>query len=123
MVSLIKVIGLMIQVNDLECEVSYDETKSVVWECGMKKSLGPDGFTFELFFKFWSIIDKDVVTAVKAFLSLDINHKLYQCGHNEENLSQRSTLLKDLHDVDSIEALEIAQKAKIHWPIKRDENS
>ncbi|GJU26011.1 RNA-directed DNA polymerase, eukaryota [Tanacetum coccineum] len=73
MVSLIKMIGLMIQVNDLEREVSYDETKSVFWECGTNKSPGPDGFTFELFCKFWSIIDKDVVAAVKAFLSLESN--------------------------------------------------
>nr|GEW96988.1 RNA-directed DNA polymerase, eukaryota, nucleotide-binding alpha-beta plait domain protein [Tanacetum cinerariifolium] len=37
------------KVNNVEQEVSYHEIKSTVWECSTNKSLGPDGFTFELF--------------------------------------------------------------------------
>ncbi|GJW84461.1 RNA-directed DNA polymerase, eukaryota [Tanacetum coccineum] len=32
---------------DLECDVSYDEIKRAVWDCGTNKSPGPDGFTFD----------------------------------------------------------------------------
>ncbi|GKD65803.1 RNA-directed DNA polymerase, eukaryota, reverse transcriptase zinc-binding domain protein, partial [Tanacetum coccineum] len=32
------------QVADLECQVSKDEIKKAVWDCGIDKSPGPDGF-------------------------------------------------------------------------------
>nr|GEW95788.1 RNA-directed DNA polymerase, eukaryota [Tanacetum cinerariifolium] len=35
-----------IQVADLECRVSKEEIKKAVWDCGIDKSPGPDGFTF-----------------------------------------------------------------------------
>nr|GFA06454.1 RNA-directed DNA polymerase, eukaryota [Tanacetum cinerariifolium] len=35
--------------HDLEGDISVDEIKKVVWDCGSDKSLGPDGFTFEFF--------------------------------------------------------------------------
>nr|GFC53423.1 RNA-directed DNA polymerase, eukaryota, reverse transcriptase zinc-binding domain protein [Tanacetum cinerariifolium] len=31
---------------DLECDVSKEEIKRAVWDCGIDKSPGPDGFTF-----------------------------------------------------------------------------
>nr|GEV23945.1 RNA-directed DNA polymerase, eukaryota [Tanacetum cinerariifolium] len=34
---------------DLERNVSNEEIKSAVWDCGTNKSPGPDGFTFEFF--------------------------------------------------------------------------
>ncbi|GJV95347.1 RNA-directed DNA polymerase, eukaryota, reverse transcriptase zinc-binding domain protein [Tanacetum coccineum] len=34
------------QIIDLECDVSKDEIKRAVWDCGTDKSPGPDGFTF-----------------------------------------------------------------------------
>nr|GEU39623.1 hypothetical protein [Tanacetum cinerariifolium] len=37
------------QLADLESDVSYKEIKKVVWDCGINKSPGPDGFTFEFF--------------------------------------------------------------------------
>ncbi|GJR22630.1 RNA-directed DNA polymerase, eukaryota [Tanacetum coccineum] len=52
------------QNDDLERNVSYDEIKRAVWDCGMNKSPGPDGFTFEFYRKYWNLIDYDVVTAV-----------------------------------------------------------
>ncbi|GJW87255.1 RNA-directed DNA polymerase, eukaryota [Tanacetum coccineum] len=57
------------QQTDLERDVSYNEIKNAIWDCGTNKSPGPDGFTFEFFCQFWSIIDKDVVAAVKQFFS------------------------------------------------------
>ncbi|GJY10780.1 RNA-directed DNA polymerase, eukaryota [Tanacetum coccineum] len=59
---------------------------------------------------------------IKSKLS-DIDKTLDQGGHNDDILIQRSSLLKDLHNLDSIEVAEIAQKAKIRWAIEGDENS
>ena len=38
-----------------------------MWDCGTNKSLGPDGFTFEFFRRYWKIIDQDVVGVVSTF--------------------------------------------------------
>ncbi|GKB79051.1 RNA-directed DNA polymerase, eukaryota [Tanacetum coccineum] len=48
------------QVQDLERPVTYDEVKRAVWDCGTNKSPGPDGFSFEFYRKYWTIIDDDV---------------------------------------------------------------
>nr|GEW51950.1 RNA-directed DNA polymerase, eukaryota, reverse transcriptase zinc-binding domain protein [Tanacetum cinerariifolium] len=48
------------QRDELEREVTIEEIKTVVWNCGTDKSQGPDGFTFDFYRQFWSTIDKDV---------------------------------------------------------------
>ncbi|GJU70252.1 RNA-directed DNA polymerase, eukaryota [Tanacetum coccineum] len=53
----------------------------------------------------------------------DIDKKLDQCRYNDETLNERSTLMKDLHDLESLEALEITQKAKVRWSIEGGENT
>lgn len=35
------------QIEDLERNVTQDEIKRAVWDCGTNKSLGPNGFTFK----------------------------------------------------------------------------
>ncbi|GJY32108.1 RNA-directed DNA polymerase, eukaryota [Tanacetum coccineum] len=57
------------QIDDLEMVVSYDEIKRAVWDCGANKSPGLDGFTFEFFRRYWSLIDHDVVAVVSEFFS------------------------------------------------------
>ncbi|GJQ94709.1 hypothetical protein Tco_0005848 [Tanacetum coccineum] len=52
---------------DLEAEVSNEEIKKAGWDCGADKSPGPDGFTFGFYKRFWSLIEKDVLVAVKYF--------------------------------------------------------
>ncbi|GJU19992.1 RNA-directed DNA polymerase, eukaryota [Tanacetum coccineum] len=55
------------QVDDLEREVSDEEIKAAVWDCGVNKTPGPDGFSFEFFRKYWNIIGSDIIQAVKEF--------------------------------------------------------
>ncbi|GKF73405.1 hypothetical protein Tco_0219737, partial [Tanacetum coccineum] len=55
------------QVTDLERHVSHDEIRLAVWDCGVNKSPGPDGFTFEFFRKFWKVIGPDFCEAVEHF--------------------------------------------------------
>nr|GEU37131.1 RNA-directed DNA polymerase, eukaryota [Tanacetum cinerariifolium] len=53
------------QNDDLEREVSNDEIKRAVWNFGIDKAPGPDGFTFGFYRRYWDIIGNDVVDAVK----------------------------------------------------------
>nr|GEV96982.1 hypothetical protein [Tanacetum cinerariifolium] len=56
------------QNDDLEREVSNEEIKRVVWDCGIDKVPGPDGFTFGFYRRYWDIIGNDVVDAVKCLI-------------------------------------------------------
>ncbi|GJU95392.1 RNA-directed DNA polymerase, eukaryota [Tanacetum coccineum] len=51
----------------MECNVTREEIKRAVWDCGTDKSPGPDGFTFGFYRRFWSVIENDVVEAVNTF--------------------------------------------------------
>ncbi|GJS81491.1 hypothetical protein Tco_0748032 [Tanacetum coccineum] len=55
------------QVSELEAPISNDDIRTAVWGCGVDKSPGPDGFTFEFFRKFWTVIGPDFCIAVKWF--------------------------------------------------------
>nr|GEU52410.1 putative RNA-directed DNA polymerase, eukaryota, reverse transcriptase zinc-binding domain protein [Tanacetum cinerariifolium] len=57
------------QVVDLECDITYDEIKRAVWDCGTNKSPGPDGFTFDFIRTFWNTINEDIVNAVWEFFN------------------------------------------------------
>ncbi|GJS50115.1 RNA-directed DNA polymerase, eukaryota [Tanacetum coccineum] len=72
------------QIHDLEAEVSKDEVKRAVWECGTDKAPGPDGFTFGFFRHFWYLVEKDVIDAipdanvVKDFRPISLIGSLYK---------------------------------------------
>ncbi|GJY81678.1 RNA-directed DNA polymerase, eukaryota, partial [Tanacetum coccineum] len=52
---------------ELESEVSNEEIKRAVWDCGSDKAPGPDGFTFGFYRYFWYLIENDVYNdAVKG---------------------------------------------------------
>ncbi|GKE96364.1 RNA-directed DNA polymerase, eukaryota, partial [Tanacetum coccineum] len=51
----------------LEREVSRDEIKRAVWDCGTDKSPGPDGFTFGFYPRYSSFLEKDMEQAVRYF--------------------------------------------------------
>ncbi|GKA22031.1 RNA-directed DNA polymerase, eukaryota [Tanacetum coccineum] len=55
------------QQSDLERDVSKDEIKRAVWDCGTDKSPGPDGFTFGFYRRFWYLIENDVYKVVLYF--------------------------------------------------------
>nr|GEV99269.1 putative RNA-directed DNA polymerase, eukaryota, reverse transcriptase zinc-binding domain protein [Tanacetum cinerariifolium] len=66
------------QVSDLEIPIISDEIRTTVWGCGVDKSPGPDGFTFEFFRKFWTVIGLDFCIAVKWFF----DHEGFTVGCN-----------------------------------------
>nr|GEZ35585.1 RNA-directed DNA polymerase, eukaryota [Tanacetum cinerariifolium] len=51
----------------LEGDVSNEEIKKAIWDCGIDKAPGPDGFTFGFHRRYWKIIKEDVVEAIKWF--------------------------------------------------------
>ncbi|GJX58573.1 RNA-directed DNA polymerase, eukaryota [Tanacetum coccineum] len=55
------------QCEFLERDVSNEEIKKAVWDCGGDKAPGPDGFTFKFFKTFWDVIQNDVVRFVREF--------------------------------------------------------
>ncbi|GJR81334.1 RNA-directed DNA polymerase, eukaryota [Tanacetum coccineum] len=57
------------QNTDLESDVTREEIKRAVWDCGIDKSPGPDGFTFVFYLRFWNVIEKDMVKAVRFFFN------------------------------------------------------
>ncbi|GJW36817.1 RNA-directed DNA polymerase, eukaryota [Tanacetum coccineum] len=44
-----------------------DEIRKAVWDCGENKSPGPDGYTFEFFRKFWSLVGPKFCKAIQWF--------------------------------------------------------
>nr|GEV53904.1 RNA-directed DNA polymerase, eukaryota [Tanacetum cinerariifolium] len=55
------------QVVDIDSNVSRNEIRRAVWDCGDNKSSGPDGYSFEFFRKYWSFIGPDFCCAVEHF--------------------------------------------------------
>nr|GEV97987.1 retrovirus-related Pol polyprotein from transposon TNT 1-94 [Tanacetum cinerariifolium] len=55
------------QVADLEFQVSKEEIKKAMWDCGIDKSPGPDGFMFGFYHRYWNLLENDVVDAVSCF--------------------------------------------------------
>ncbi|GJT86709.1 hypothetical protein Tco_1068426 [Tanacetum coccineum] len=55
------------QKKDMERMISKEEVKRAVWDCGVDKSPGPDGFSFRFYRHFWPVIEKDVFEAVDYF--------------------------------------------------------
>nr|GEX47737.1 RNA-directed DNA polymerase, eukaryota, reverse transcriptase zinc-binding domain protein [Tanacetum cinerariifolium] len=53
--------------EELESDVTRKEIKRAVWDCGVDKSPGPDGFTFGFYRQFWDLVEKDVISAVNYF--------------------------------------------------------
>ncbi|GKF95573.1 hypothetical protein Tco_0288308, partial [Tanacetum coccineum] len=63
-----------VQQTKLECEVSKEEIKRAVWDCGKEKAPGPDGFTFGFYRQFWYLIEN----VVKDFRPISLIGSLYK---------------------------------------------
>ncbi|GJS64513.1 RNA-directed DNA polymerase, eukaryota [Tanacetum coccineum] len=57
------------QKTDLERPFTKEEIKGAVWDCGLNKSSGPDGFTFGFYQRYWSLLEPDIVDAVNHFFT------------------------------------------------------
>ncbi|GJU17987.1 RNA-directed DNA polymerase, eukaryota [Tanacetum coccineum] len=55
------------QRDELERPFTKEKIKGAVWDCGLNKSPGPDGFTFGFYRRYWSLIESDVVDAANYF--------------------------------------------------------
>nr|GFB11877.1 RNA-directed DNA polymerase, eukaryota, reverse transcriptase zinc-binding domain protein [Tanacetum cinerariifolium] len=55
------------QVEILDSGVSRAVIRDAVWGCGVNKSPGPDGFTFEFFRRYWNFLGTDFCEAIESF--------------------------------------------------------
>ncbi|GJU79479.1 putative RNA-directed DNA polymerase, eukaryota, reverse transcriptase zinc-binding domain protein [Tanacetum coccineum] len=55
------------QCKFLECDVTNEEIRKAVWDCGVDRAPGPDGFTFKIFKTYWEVNQSDVVKFVREF--------------------------------------------------------
>ncbi|GJW68511.1 RNA-directed DNA polymerase, eukaryota [Tanacetum coccineum] len=91
------------------------------------------GPTLFRFFPSWFNLDgfdKMIKDTWKSLATISIQSKLFdidkildQGSNNEEILSDRSLLLKELNDINSIDSLEDAQKSRVRWAIEGNENT
>nr|GFB50926.1 RNA-directed DNA polymerase, eukaryota, reverse transcriptase zinc-binding domain protein [Tanacetum cinerariifolium] len=57
--------------GDENSKYYHGEIKKAVWDCGIDKSPGPDGFTFSFYRRYWKLIENDVVDVVTCFFHQD----------------------------------------------------
>ncbi|GJW93796.1 RNA-directed DNA polymerase, eukaryota, partial [Tanacetum coccineum] len=94
------------ELRDIECDVTNDEIKRAVWDCGTDKAPGPDGFTFGFYRRFWDLIQDDVYAAVRYFFVYSDIPK----GCNSSFISlipkiQNANLVKDFRPISLIGSL------------------
>ncbi|GJW89036.1 RNA-directed DNA polymerase, eukaryota, partial [Tanacetum coccineum] len=76
--------------------------------------------------KFWVNENRNSMNEAKVSIKCKLTEvdKLIDKGeYDNDTLIQRASLLNDLNDITSKEALDVSQKAKIRWSIEGDENS
>nr|GEY15976.1 RNA-directed DNA polymerase, eukaryota [Tanacetum cinerariifolium] len=63
------------QVVDIDSNVSWNEIRRAVWDCGDNKSPGPDGYSFEFFGSTGVLLVQTFVVRLNIFLSMDRSRK------------------------------------------------
>ncbi|GJW88814.1 RNA-directed DNA polymerase, eukaryota [Tanacetum coccineum] len=91
---------------DLEKNVSLEELNRVVWDFSLDKSLGPDGFTFGFYQRYWSFLENDVMEAVSYFFQ----HGSFLKGGNSSFIAlipktQNANMVKDFRPISLIGSL------------------
>ncbi|GJY96199.1 RNA-directed DNA polymerase, eukaryota, reverse transcriptase zinc-binding domain protein [Tanacetum coccineum] len=94
------------QQDELESSISKDEFKRVVWDCGLDKSPGPDGFTFGFFRRYWNLLGGDLFDAVSYFFF----HGSFPKGGNSSFIAlipkiQDAKMVKDFRPISLIGSL------------------
>lgn len=51
----------------MEGDISADEVKRAVWDCGNDKAPGPDGFTFKFLKKYWEVLKGGIMAYINHF--------------------------------------------------------
>nr|GEV71698.1 RNA-directed DNA polymerase, eukaryota, reverse transcriptase zinc-binding domain protein [Tanacetum cinerariifolium] len=98
--------NLAIHALDLERHFSKEEIKGAIWDYGLDKSSGPDGFTFGFYRRYWSLLEDEVVRAVNHFYNNGFCHK----GGNSSFIAlipktQGAKLVKDFRPISLIGSL------------------
>nr|GEV25113.1 RNA-directed DNA polymerase, eukaryota [Tanacetum cinerariifolium] len=96
------------QAADLERNMSRDEIRLAVWNCGENKSPGPDGYTFEFFRKYWNIVGPDFCEAVEYFFETGLFSK--GCKSSFVALILKVTDAKFVNDFRPISLIESVYK-------------
>nr|GEV87344.1 RNA-directed DNA polymerase, eukaryota [Tanacetum cinerariifolium] len=89
--------------EELESAVTREEIKRAVWDCGVDKSPGPDGFMFGFYRQFWDLVEKDVILAVNYFLK----HGEFSSGCNSSFIAlipkiPNANMVKDFRPISLI---------------------
>ncbi|GJS32135.1 putative reverse transcriptase domain-containing protein [Tanacetum coccineum] len=87
-------------------EVTREEIKKAVWDCGVDKSPGPDGYTFGFYRRYWTFLEDDVVEAVLYFF----NHGQFLKSSNSSFITlipntQEAKMMKDFRPITLIGSL------------------
>ncbi|GJT48902.1 RNA-directed DNA polymerase, eukaryota [Tanacetum coccineum] len=94
------------QQADLENNITREEIKKAVWDCGVDKSPGPDGFTFDFYRRYWTFLENDVVEVVLYFF----NYGQFPKGSNSSFITlipktQEAKMMKDFRPITLIGSL------------------
>ncbi|GKA91191.1 RNA-directed DNA polymerase, eukaryota [Tanacetum coccineum] len=76
--------------------------------------------------KSWVKENKTKLYAIKSSIIhnlSEVDKIIDQGGGNDEIINKRSLLMTELHDINSIDALDLSEKAKVRWSIEGDENT
>ncbi|GKC10692.1 RNA-directed DNA polymerase, eukaryota [Tanacetum coccineum] len=85
-----------------------------------------DGFDklVEDSWKTLSFADSSKITILrKKFQALKASIKAWCKDDKQRSINERTSLLKELHNINKCHSLDMAQKAKVRWSIEGDENS
>ncbi|GJX34045.1 putative RNA-directed DNA polymerase, eukaryota, reverse transcriptase zinc-binding domain protein, partial [Tanacetum coccineum] len=93
----------------LEKEVTMEEIKFAVWNCGNDKAPGPDGFTFGFIKRYWEIFSHDIMEFVIKFF----DSKKMPLGSNSSFI----TLIPKVSNLIHVKDYRLISLINIHYKI------
>ncbi|KAJ9561016.1 LOW QUALITY PROTEIN: hypothetical protein OSB04_006176 [Centaurea solstitialis] len=95
------------QASFLEAAIPEVEIKGAVWDCGLHKAPGPDGFSFGFLKHYWGTIKGDLIAAVKRFEAMCSFDK--GCNSSFIALIPKNSTPLSLHEYRPISLLTVAK--------------